>query len=406
VPGKVRELISLIDFRFPRFPSRDRRLAKALTIWDLRKIAKRRTPKAPFDYTDGSAESESSLTRARQTFSEIQFNPRILKDVSQIDISTTVLGKKVALPFGIAPTGFTRMMHTDGEIAGAKAAEKYGIPFCLSTLGTTSIENVVEHAPEGINWFQLYMWKDRVASLKLVDRAQKAGVENLVLTVDVPVAGARLRDVRNGLTVPPKINLKTLLNAAPRVEWWWKFLTKPSLEFASMSNWDGTVAELLDFMFDPTMTFEDLKWIRKIWSGKLTVKGIQNLEDAIKAEKCGADAIVFSNHGGRQLDKAPTPLHLIPLAKQKLSGKTEIHMDTGIMSGSDIVAALALGADFVYIGRAYLYGLMAGGQSGVERTIEILHSEIVRTMKLLGANSISQLNEKMVSVPSISTYRS
>jgi isopentenyl diphosphate isomerase/L-lactate dehydrogenase-like FMN-dependent dehydrogenase len=264
----------------------------------------------------------------------------------------------------------------------------------------------VEHAPEGVNWFQLYMWKDREASLKLVERAQKAGVENLVLTVDVPVAGARLRDIRNGLTVPPKINLKTLLNAAPRVEWWWKFLTKPSLEFASMSNWDGTVAELLDFMFDPTMTFEDLKWIRKIWSGKLTVKGIQNLEDAINAEKCGADAIVFSNHGGRQLDKAPTPLHLIPLAKQKLSGKTEIHMDTGIMSGSDIVAALALGADFVYVGRAYLYGLMAGGQSGVERTIEILKSEIVRTMRLLGANSISQLNENMVSVPSINTYRS
>ena len=406
MPSKVRELISLVDFRFPRLPSRDRRLAKALTTWDLRKIAKRRTPKAPFDYTDGSAESEISLTRARQSFYEIQFNPRVLRDVSQIDTSTSVLGMKVALPFGIAPTGFTRMMHTDGEIAGAKAAKKYGIPFCLSTLGTTSIEKVVEHAPEGINWFQLYMWKDREASLKLIERAQKAGVENLVLTVDVPVAGARLRDVRNGLTVPPKVNLKTLLNAAPRVEWWWKFLTKPSLEFASMSNWDGTVAELLDFMFDPTMTFEDLKWIRKIWTGKLTVKGIQNLEDAIKAEKCGADAIVFSNHGGRQLDKAPTPLHLIPIAKQRLSGKTEIHMDTGIMSGSDIVAALALGADFVYVGRAYLYGLMAGGQPGVERTIEILKSEIVRTMKLLGVNSISQLNENMVSVPSINTYRS
>jgi L-lactate dehydrogenase (cytochrome) len=406
VPSKVRELISLVDFRFPRLPSRDRRLAKALTTWDLRKIAKRRTPKAPFDYTDGSAESEISLTRARQSFYEIQFNPRVLRDVSQIDTSTSVLGMKVALPFGIAPTGFTRMMHTDGEIAGAKAAKKYGIPFCLSTLGTTSIEKVVEHAPEGINWFQLYMWKDREASLKLIERAQKAGVQNLVLTVDVPVAGARLRDVRNGLTVPPKVNLKTLLNAAPRVEWWWKFLTKPSLEFASMSNWDGTVAELLDFMFDPTMTFEDLKWIRKIWTGKLTVKGIQNLEDAITAEKCGADAIVFSNHGGRQLDKAPTPLHLIPIAKQRLSGKTEIHMDTGIMSGSDIVAALALGADFVYVGRAYLYGLMAGGQPGVERTIEILKSEIVRTMKLLGVNSISQLNENMVSVPSINTYRS
>ncbi len=406
MPSKVRELISLVDFRFPRLPSRDRRLAKALTTWDLRKIAKRRTPKAPFDYTDGSAESEISLTRARQSFYEIQFNPRVLRDVSQIDTSTSVLGMKVALPFGIAPTGFTRMMHTDGEIAGAKAAKKYGIPFCLSTLGTTSIEKVVEHAPEGINWFQLYMWKDREASLKLIERAQKAGVQNLVLTVDVPVAGARLRDVRNGLTVPPKVNLKTLLNAAPRVEWWWKFLTKPSLEFASMSNWDGTVAELLDFMFDPTMTFEDLKWIRKIWTGKLTVKGIQNLEDAITAEKCGADAIVFSNHGGRQLDKAPTPLHLIPIAKQRLSGKTEIHMDTGIMSGSDIVAALALGADFVYVGRAYLYGLMAGGQPGVERTIEILKSEIVRTMKLLGVNSISQLNENMVSVPSINTYRS
>jgi isopentenyl diphosphate isomerase/L-lactate dehydrogenase-like FMN-dependent dehydrogenase len=405
VLGKARELISLINFRFPRIPSRDRRLAKALTVWDLRNIAKRRTPKAPFDYTDGSAESEKSLTRARQSFSDIQFNPRILKDVSKVDTSTSVLGKKVELPFGIAPTGFTRMMHTDGELAGAKAAEKYGVPFCLSTLGTTSIEKVMEHAPEGINWFQLYMWKDREASLKLVERAQKAGVENLVLTVDVPVAGARLRDIRNGLTVPPKINLKTLLNAAPRVEWWWNFLSKPSLEFASMSNWDGTVAELLDFMFDPTMTFEDLKWIRKIWRGKLTIKGIQNLEDAIKAEKCGADAIVFSNQGGRQLDKAPTPLHLIPLAKQELSGKTEIHMDTGIMSGSDIVAALALGADFVYVGRAYLYGLMAGGQSGVERSIEILKSEIVRTMKLLGANSISQLNQKMVSVPSINTYR-
>jgi isopentenyl diphosphate isomerase/L-lactate dehydrogenase-like FMN-dependent dehydrogenase len=240
------------------------------------------------------------------------------------------------------------------------------------------------------------MWKDREASLRLISRAKQAGVDNLILTVDVPVAGARLRDVRNGLTVPPKINLKTILNAAPRVEWWWKFLTTPQLEFASMSSWDGTVAELLDFMFDPSMTFEDLKWIRDIWPGKLTVKGIQNVDDALKAEKCGADALVLSNHGGRQLDRAPIPFQLLPNVRKKISKKTEIHVDTGVMNGADIIASLAMGADFVYVGRAYLYGLMAGGQQGVERAISILKSEMVRTMKLLGTRSISELNPSFV----------
>lgn len=396
--GKVREIISLIDFRIPRLPNQARRLTKALTIWDLRDIAKRRTPKAPFDYTDGSADTESSLIRARQAFSEVQFRPRILRNVSSIDLSTNVLGHRFDMPFGIAPTGFTRMMHSAGEIAGARAAEKNGIPFCLSTLGTADIEAVHSAAPNGVNWFQLYMWKDRESSLNLVKRAQSVGVDNLILTVDVPVAGARLRDVRNGLTVPPKINIKTILNASPRVSWWWNFLTTPSLEFASMSNWKGTVAELLDFMFDPTMTFEDLRWIRKIWPGKLTVKGVQNVEDALMIEKCGVDAIIFSNHGGRQLDRAPIPFHLLPVARKKLSKSTEIHVDTGIMSGADIVAALALGADFVYIGRAYLYGLMAGGQPGVERAIEILRSEITRTMKLLGAKSIRELDSSLISI--------
>lgn len=394
--GKFREVLSLIDFRLPRFPSRERRLAQALTIWDLREIARKRTPTAPFDYTDGSADTESSLARAREAFSTIQLNPRILRDVSSIQLSTTVLGHRFALPFGIAPTGFTRMMHSEGEVAGARAAEKNGIPFCLSTLGTTDIETVKSAAPNGVNWFQLYMWKDREASLKLVKRAQEVGVDNLILTVDVPVAGARLRDVRNGLTVPPKINLKGILNAAPRVEWWWNFLTTPNLEFASMSSWNGTVAELLDYMFDPTMTFEDLKWIRKIWPGKLTVKGIQDIDDALMAEKCGANAIILSNHGGRQLDRAPIPFQLLPSIRKKLSPKTEIHIDTGVMSGADIVACLAMGADFVYVGRAYLYGLMAGGQQGVERTIEILKSEMVRTMKLLGASTLRELNPSLV----------
>jgi isopentenyl diphosphate isomerase/L-lactate dehydrogenase-like FMN-dependent dehydrogenase len=394
--GKFREVMSLVDFQLPRFPSSEKRLSKALTIWDLRELAKRRTPKAPFDYTDGSAESESSLTRAREAFSTVQFNPRILCDVSSIDLSASVLSHKFELPFGIAPTGFTRMMHSAGEVAGARAAEKNGIPFCLSTLGTTTIETIASEAPGGVNWFQLYMWKDREASLRLISRAKQAGVDNLILTVDVPVAGARLRDVRNGLTVPPKINLKTILNAAPRVEWWWKFLTTPQLEFASMSSWDGTVAELLDFMFDPSMTFEDLKWIRDIWPGKLTVKGIQNVDDALKAEKCGADALVLSNHGGRQLDRAPIPFQLLPNVRKKISKKTEIHVDTGVMNGADIIASLAMGADFVYVGRAYLYGLMAGGQQGVERAISILKSEMVRTMKLLGTRSISELNPSFV----------
>lgn len=395
---KPSELAPLLRFTLPRFPSRKRRLAKALTIWDLRLIAKRRTPRGPFDYTDGSAESEVTLDRARRSYLDLEFHPNILHDVSFVDTSCVVLGEKFSLPFGIAPTGFTRMMHTEGEIAGARAAEKFGIPFSLSTLGTTTIEDVVAAAPTGVNWFQLYMWKDREGSMALVKRAQDAGVKHLLLTVDVPAAGARLRDARNGLTVPPRLTAKTLLDAAPRPEWWINFLTTPAITFASMSNWKGTVAELLDYMFDPTMTFDDLKWIREQWDGKLSIKGIQTLEDAKLAAKYGADAIILSNHGGRQLDKAPVPLHFLGEVKKELKNELEIHIDTGIMNGADVLAALALGADFAYIGRAYLYGLMAGGQEGVERTLEIMQSQIVRTMKLLGVNSLKELEPRHVRI--------
>jgi len=230
----------------------------------------------------------------------------------------------------------------------------------------------------------------------LVRRAQESGVKNLMLTVDVPVAGARLRDVRNGLTVPPRLTVKTLVDAIPRPEWWINFLTTPAISFATMKNWKGTVAELLDFMFDPTMTFEDLKWIREQWKGELTVKGIQTVEDAKKAAQCGADAIILSNHGGRQLDRAPVPLHLLVDVKKELKEDLEIHLDTGIMHGADILAAIALGADFTYVGRAYLYGLMAGGQEGVERALTILRTEMVRNMKLLGVNSLEELEPKHV----------
>ena len=393
---KYTELAPLLKFKLPSLPSRQKRLSKALTIWDLRLIAKRRTPTGPFDYTDGSAESEITLERARRAFLDLEFRPNILQNVEDASLSCEVLGEKFAMPVGIAPTGFTRMMHSEGEVAGARAAEKFGIPFTLSTLGTTTVENVVAAAPDGVNWFQLYMWKDREASMELVRRAQESGVKNLILTVDVPVAGARLRDTRNGLTVPPSLTAKTLVDAIPRPEWWINFLTTPAITFASMQNWNGTVAELLDFMFDPTMTFEDLKWVRAQWKGQLTIKGIQTVEDAKKAAKYGADAIILSNHGGRQLDRAPVPLHLLVDVKKELKSDLEVHLDTGIMHGADILAAIALGADFTYIGRAYLYGLMAGGQEGVERALTILRTEMIRNMKLLGVNSLEELEPKHV----------
>ncbi|MGZ5368518.1 MAG: alpha-hydroxy acid oxidase, partial [Aeromicrobium sp.] len=376
----------------PTLSPKQRRLASALTIEDLRRIAKRCTPRPAFDYTDGAADGEVSLARAREAFGDVQFNPAILRDVSKVDTSRQVLGSRVALPFGIAPTGFTRMMQAEGEIAGATAAAAAGIPFALSTMGTTSIEDVKAENPNGRNWFQLYMWKDRERSMALVDRAAAAGFDTLLVTVDVPVAGARLRDVRNGMTIPPTLTPGTVLNALPRPAWWINFLTTEPLAFASLDSWSGTVADLLDTMFDPTVSFEDLAWIKEQWKGKLIVKGVQSVDDARKLTDLGVDAILHSNHGGRQLDRAPIPFHLLPQVVREVGKDTEIHVDTGIMSGADIVAALAMGADFTLIGRAYLYGLMAGGRDGVDRTIEILRTEIVRTMKLLGVCSIEELN--------------
>ncbi len=388
---RPKELAPLMRFKTPEFNAKKRRLQGALTIHDLRAIAQRRTPKAPFDYTEGAAEAELSLGRARQAFEDIQFNPAILRDVSTVDTGWEVLGKRVELPFGIAPTGFTRMMHTEGEIAGASAAAAAGIPFSLSTMGTTSIEDVRDAAPDGRNWFQLYMWRDREKSMQLVDRAAQAGYDTLLVTVDVPVAGARLRDRRNGFSIPPALTMGTIMNAIPRPWWWWDFLTTEPLNFASLSSWDGTVAELLDFMFDPTVTYDDMRWIKEQWPGKLVVKGVQTVDDAKRLTDLGVDGITLSNHGGRQLDRAPIPFHLLPEVVREVGNDTEVHLDTGIMSGADIVAAVALGARFTLIGRAYLYGLMAGGREGVDRAISILRSETTRTMKLLGVRSLDEL---------------
>src|SRR5699024_4713625 len=280
--------------------------------------------------------------------------------------------------------------------AGARAAQAAGIPFSLSTLGTTSIEDVAAAAPHARPWFQLYVMREREVSYDLVERAAKAGFDTRPFPVDTPVAGALLRDTRNGFSIPPQLTANTIIDAIPRPWWWYDFLTTPKLQFASLASTGGTVADLLDSAMDPTISFEDLDIIRQLWPGKLVINGVQSLEDAKAFTVHGVDGIILSNHGGRQLDRAPVPVHLLPEVAREDGAHTEIGIDTGIMNGADIVAAIALGARFTLIGRAYLYGLMADGRQGVDRTIEILSAEIVRTMKLLGVHSLDELEPKHV----------
>jgi len=390
------EIFDLIKFKKLDLNLKRARLSDAQTIDDLRKIAKRRTPAAAFDYTDGAADDEISMNRARQAFKDVEFHPSILNDVSNVDTSCEVFGGPSSLPFGIAPTGFTRLMQTEGELAGASAAGKAGIPFCLSTLGTTSIEDVKAANPHGRNFFQLYVMRQREISYGLVKRAAEAGFDTLFFTVDTPIAGARLRDKRNGFSIPPQISLGTVANAIPRPWWWVDFLTTPTLSFASLNSTGGTVGELLNSAMDPSVQFSDLEEIRSMWPGKLVVKGVQNVEDSKKLADLGVDGIILSNHGGRQLDRAPVPFWLLPEVVREVGKDLDVTMDTGIMHGADIVAAMAMGAKFTFIGRAYLYGLMAGGEAGVTRAIEILAEQVRRTMQLLQVETIDELSPKHV----------
>ena len=376
-----------------------RRLERAFTIADLRKVARGRVPRAVFDYTDGAAEAEISLRRARQLFRDLEFSPSVLEDVSHVDMTTSMLGRGSALPFAFAPTGFTRLMNHEGECAVARVAESAGIPYALSTLGTTSIEDVAAAAPTARTWFQLYVWRDRGAGEELMHRARDVGFEALMLTVDAPVAGMRLRDVRNGFSIPPTLTPKTVADIAIHPAWWINLLTTRPLTFASLSTWDRTIAELMNELFDPTMTMADLEWVRSCWDGPLIIKGVQTVADAKRMADAGVEAVVLSNHGGRQLDRAPVPLRLVPAVVDAVGDRTEVWMDTGIMNGADIVAAIALGARATMVGRAYLYGLMAGGERGVARTVEILTAEIRRTMKLLGVQSIGELGPQHVRLP-------
>lgn len=393
---RPKDLAPLLKMKPRHKDATARRLASAHTIQDLRRIARRRTPAGPFDYTDGAADGEVGVRRAREAFEDLEFRPGILRDVEHADTSTTVLGAHSALPFGLAPTGFTRMMHTAGERAVVAAAQRAGIPYALSTMGTTSIEDVARSGPSARKWFQLYLWKDRELSRELVANAKAAGYEALVVTVDVPVNGNRLRDLRNGMTIPPQLTLKTFLDASYRWEWWLNFLTTEPYSFAFDKRGEGALTDLVSKLYDPTATFEDLAWIRETWDGPMLVKGIQTVQDAELVMSHGADGVIVSNHGGRQLDRAPVPLHLLPGIVDAVGDRGTVMLDTGIMNGGDIVAALALGADFALVGRAYLYGLMAGGEAGVARAVEILAAETERTMKLLGVTSVGELGPEHV----------
>lgn len=366
------------------------------SIADVRRLARRRVPRAVFDYTDGAAGDELSLRRTRAAFARVEFQPRVLRDVSIVDTSTTLLGGWAALPVVLGPTGFTRLMHHSGEPAVAAVAGRAGIPYGLSTLGTTSIEDLARDAPDTRRWFQLYLMRDRGYVKELVQRASDCGYDTIILTVDTPVAGRRHRDVRNGLTIPPRITPRTAVDMALHPRWWGNLLTTEPITFATLSSTDGTVADLIGRVFDPTINIGDLDWLRGVWGRQLAVKGVQGVDDAVMVADHGADAVILSNHGGRQLERAPVPLEILPAVRQAVDPRVEVLIDGGVMSGADVVAALALGASAVAVGRAYLYGLMAGGERGVQRVVDLLREEIESTMRLLGRTSIDQLDPDCV----------
>jgi L-lactate dehydrogenase (cytochrome) len=392
-PSEVLPLIGTGDHSKSRL---QRKLDRCASISDIRELARKATPKAVFDYTDGGSMSETTLDRSRDAYRRVEFTPRVMRNVAEVDVSTSFLGQMNALPFAFAPTGFTRMMHHVGEPAVASVAQKAGIAYGLSTLGTTSIEGLATAVPNVRRWFQLYVSRDRTQAEDLMRRARENGYDSLILTVDTAVGGIRWREVRNGLTIPPQLTLGTILDMSRHPRWWANVLTTKPLNFASLDSTGGTVGDLLTRVFDPGVTVEDIAWIRENWNGHIMVKGVQSLADSQILADLGIEAIVLSNHGGRQIDNGNVPLELLPGVVDAVGKQTEVYVDGGIMRGSDIVAALAFGATGTLVGRAYLYGLMAGGQDGVQRTLDILTKEIKVTMQLLGANSIDQLDRSMV----------
>jgi L-lactate dehydrogenase (cytochrome) len=394
-----RQLPSLWEvarFAGPAFtPRSEARWNRLRTVADFRRLAKRRTPRPVFDYVEGAAEQELSTQRSVQAFQRVVFHPHVLRNVGSVDTATTILGRRAAMPIVLAPTGFTRMMRTEGEPAVARSAARAGIPYTLSTLGTTSIDTLRAEAPDTELWFQLYLSRDHGRSRELLDRAKANRYTTLVVTVDVPVAGARLRDSYNGLTLPPTLTLRTLFAMATKPRWLFDTLTTEPLAFEALGSGKDLVS-LFNNAFDPGVTFTDLEWLRTQWQGSLVVKGIQRLDDAKAATAAGVDAIAISNHGGRQLDRAVTPLMLLPQLVDVIGGSAEMYLDGGVRSGADVAAAVALGARAAFIGRPYLYALMAGGESAVDRLLKLFADDYARTLKLLGVSRSADLSSDLV----------
>ncbi len=382
---------SLIDWSLPSFRPYKGALRRAQTVGDLAVIARKRTPKVVFDYVEGGAVDEIAYARTRDALSRIEINSRVLRDVSDIDTSTTILGKKIDLPICFAPTGYTRLMHHVGEPAVANVAADKNIIYALSTMGTTSPAELAAAVPNVRRWFQLYVMKNRADTLAVIKQAKESGFEALVLTVDTPVAGLRYRDNRNGLTVPPKIRLSTILSIARKPIWWINLFTTGKLEFAAFRGWDKPLSELAALIFDPSTDLEDIKWLRTVWDGPIVIKGIQSVADAKAVAKLGVQAIILSNHGGRQFDRGPVPIEILSEVVDEVGKKVEIYIDGGIMSGLDALGAIALGAKAVFIGRAYLYGAMANGEAGVEQVVELMRREFINGMALSGTRSIEEV---------------
>lgn len=390
-----------------------RRLARAADVDDLRRIARRRLPRGVFDYIDGGAEDERTLARNSAAFADLELRPRVLRDVSSVDPATSLLGRPLPMPLVLAPTGFTRIADPAGELAVAAAAARAGLPYALSTLGTRSIEEVARASatalgdplgPPGRLWFQVYVWRDRGLVREMIERAATAGYEALVLTVDTAVLGRRERDVRRGFTLPPKIGPGTLIDGAVHPSWTWRFVRSDPIVFANVAGnaavGDGrqavALADYINGQFDPSLSWADVEWMRSVWDGPLVLKGVQTVDDARLAADAGVEAVALSNHGGRQLDGAPVPVELLPEVADAVGDRVELICDGGVRRGSDVVKAVALGARAAMAGRAYLYGLGAGGERGVDHVLDLLDAGVRRTMALCGVTSVADLGPDLV----------
>lgn len=373
-------------------------LAQARNIADLRRMARGRLPRMVFDYIDGGADDEVTLARNVSRFRDIELVWDVLVDVAEIDTRTTIMGDASASPFFISPTAMSRLFHPrGGEAAVARAAYAAGVPYACSTLASTSVEDIAAATP-GPKWFQVYVWKDRGLVAEVLARAKAAGFSAIILTVDVPVAGNRERDPANDFTIPPRVTWRTATQALAAPSYLWDLATTPEIKpanFAHMAIRGGLIG-FINEQFDRTVTWNDARWLREQWSGKLAIKGISTPEDAQRAVAAGADAVWVSNHGGRQLDTAPASIDTLPGIADAVAGAAEIVLDGGVRRGSDVVKALALGANAVALGRAYLYGLGAGGERGVARALQIFDSELRRTMALCGRSRLAALTRDLV----------